>query len=288
MGAEGTTPSVCDISLNISPGCSVLGLIPWFPSAGNCSWLQFWRNSVYTEPAPHSPWSPKPENLKFLEFRGGTGTGIWTDQECIFQLPVSFLSGSLAVVCFPLQFWEATALSCIQGFAFQFKVGVTQKTSFFKSWKVPRLHLGGSRAKAGIDLACPCSLGFRGKELYSFHCQITKFHEIGSSTGRPREGGHSPPWQLQLSPASVCPFLSDSSAFHPSCSRGTAWGRQRGAAINPSAPEGKASMWQEKCRTEHETQIRQQHPKGHESRFFPLPIKLPLSKSSACLKLKEL
>lgn len=52
--------------------------------------------------------------------------------EYIIQLQISilFLSHPLVVICFPLQFSEAIAVSRIQWFEFQFKLVVTQKILF--------------------------------------------------------------------------------------------------------------------------------------------------------------
>lgn len=98
---------------------------------------------IHSEPAPHRPLgrSPKPGKSKLLQSTGETG--ILNSSGMDFS-PPSPISHSLAAVCFPLQFWEATALSWTQGFGFQFKVGVTPKSSFLNlentqscAWEVP-------------------------------------------------------------------------------------------------------------------------------------------------------
>lgn len=155
---------------NISSGCCCAGTDPAFPFVGNCSRLQFWTGSTCSEPSS-VPWAAHPNQGHQIAAvqRGHRGWHFEQIRNAFFScsVPQQQLSAS------PCSFGELLLHPASQG-----KAGVTPKA--------PKLHLGGARA-------------LHGKELCSFCFQITKWN--WKQQCQAREGGHSPPWQPQLSPA---------------------------------------------------------------------------------------
>lgn len=283
MGAEGTTPSVCDTSHNISSGCS-------------CAWIDplislLWE--LFLAPVLEKfylhwicPSQPLGKVTTTREFKIPGVQRVHRKQEFkqIRNIFFSFQSH------FSVVHWQLSATPCSFGklllypackdLHFSLRLE-SPPNPFFKSWEVPKLHLGGSRAMAGIDLACPSCLGFHGKELYSFYCQITKFHKNWKQHLQ-TQGRRSQPSLT----APVKPSLSVPRPEWQQCRSSFLLQRQQPRAgnveltLNPSAQVGKASIWQEQPLPQLNTGLKpdssaQRDMKGD---FSPLPIKLPLSK----------
>lgn len=117
----------------------------------------------------------------------------------------------------------------VQGFGFQFKVGVTPKPLFSNlenTQSCTREFQSSGRDRPGLSL----SPGIPWKRIFLFLLPNHHMPPNWKQHCRHREGGQSP----------VKPSLSDNSATHPSCSGGAAWGRHSGAAQKSISTRGKS------------------------------------------------